>query len=144
MAGLVCIHGGQRSRAQGHPTQARRRPAAHNHVHAERGLAAHDHLRWQQGQLIGSVGRFGGVNGSPQHVLGRLIAHPDGGDEHAEVVGVVVEEVTLRITCRDEGHLVGDGALVPRTLSVNPSLTIMALATRLAEHLEMAMSGETA
>jgi choline dehydrogenase-like flavoprotein len=31
---------------------------------------------------------------------------------------------------------VGDGALVPRTLSVNPSLTIMALASRLAEHLE--------
>ncbi|HLK44686.1 MAG TPA: GMC family oxidoreductase N-terminal domain-containing protein, partial [Acidimicrobiales bacterium] len=31
---------------------------------------------------------------------------------------------------------VGDGSLVPRTLSVNPSLTIMALATRLADHLE--------
>jgi choline dehydrogenase-like flavoprotein len=31
---------------------------------------------------------------------------------------------------------VGDGSLVPRTLSVNPSLTIMALATRLAEHLD--------
>ena len=30
---------------------------------------------------------------------------------------------------------VGDGSLVPRTLSVNPSLTIMALASRLAEHL---------
>ena len=30
---------------------------------------------------------------------------------------------------------VGDASLVPRTLSVNPSLTIMALATRLAEHL---------
>ncbi len=30
---------------------------------------------------------------------------------------------------------VGDGSLVPRTLSVNPSLTIMALATRLADHL---------
>jgi choline dehydrogenase-like flavoprotein len=30
---------------------------------------------------------------------------------------------------------VGDGSLVPRTMSVNPSLTIMALATRLAEHL---------
>ena len=30
---------------------------------------------------------------------------------------------------------VGDGSLVPHTLSVNPSLTIMALATRLAEHL---------
>ena len=31
---------------------------------------------------------------------------------------------------------VGDGSVVPRTLSVNPSLTIMALATRLAEHLD--------
>ena len=30
---------------------------------------------------------------------------------------------------------VGDGSLVPRTLSVNPSLTIMALALRLADHL---------
>ena len=36
---------------------------------------------------------------------------------------------------------VGDGSLVPRTLSVNPSLTIMALATRLAEHLEKDTSG---
>ena len=36
---------------------------------------------------------------------------------------------------------VGDGSLVPRTLSVNPSLTIMALATRLAEHLEVDESG---
>ena len=31
---------------------------------------------------------------------------------------------------------VGDGSVVPRTLSVNPSLTIMALATRLADHLD--------
>ncbi len=30
---------------------------------------------------------------------------------------------------------VGDGSLVPRTLSVNPSLTFMALADRLADHL---------
>ncbi len=36
---------------------------------------------------------------------------------------------------------VGDGSLVPRTLSVNPSLTIMALATRLAEHLQTDASG---
>ena len=36
---------------------------------------------------------------------------------------------------------VGDASLVPRTLSVNPSLTIMALATRLAEHLEADPSG---
>ncbi len=39
-----------------------------------------------------------------------------------------------------KGLFVGDGSLVPRTLSVNPSLTIMALATRLAAHLEMAIS----
>jgi choline dehydrogenase-like flavoprotein len=31
---------------------------------------------------------------------------------------------------------VGDGSLVPRTLSVNPSLTIMALADRAAAHLD--------
>jgi choline dehydrogenase-like flavoprotein len=30
---------------------------------------------------------------------------------------------------------VGDSSVIPRTLSVNPSLTIMALASRLAEHL---------
>jgi choline dehydrogenase-like flavoprotein len=34
-----------------------------------------------------------------------------------------------------KGLYVGDAALIPRTLSVNPSLTIMALATRLADHL---------
>jgi choline dehydrogenase-like flavoprotein len=31
---------------------------------------------------------------------------------------------------------VGDGSVVPRTMSVNPSLTIMALADRLASHLD--------
>jgi choline dehydrogenase-like flavoprotein len=36
---------------------------------------------------------------------------------------------------------VGDASLVPRTLSVNPSLTIMALATRLAEHLDADTKG---
>jgi choline dehydrogenase-like flavoprotein len=36
---------------------------------------------------------------------------------------------------------VGDGSLIPRTLSVNPSLTIMALATRLAEHLHADPNG---
>jgi len=36
---------------------------------------------------------------------------------------------------------VGDASLVPRTLSVNPSLTVMALATRLAEYLEVDSSG---
>jgi choline dehydrogenase-like flavoprotein len=34
-----------------------------------------------------------------------------------------------------EGLYVGDSSLIPRTLSVNPSLTIMALATRLVDHL---------
>jgi choline dehydrogenase-like flavoprotein len=33
---------------------------------------------------------------------------------------------------------VGDSSAIPRTLSVNPSLTIMALATRLADHLAAA------
>jgi choline dehydrogenase-like flavoprotein len=36
---------------------------------------------------------------------------------------------------------VGDAALIPRTLSVNPSLTIMALATRLADHLDADANG---
>ena len=36
---------------------------------------------------------------------------------------------------------VGDGSLVPRTLSVNPSLTIMALADRLADHLDLDRKG---
>jgi choline dehydrogenase-like flavoprotein len=40
-----------------------------------------------------------------------------------------------------EGLYVGDGSLLARTLSVNPSLTIMALATRLAEHLDRVLDG---
>ena len=36
---------------------------------------------------------------------------------------------------------VGDGSLVPRTLSVNPSLTIMALADRMADHLHTDSQG---
>jgi choline dehydrogenase-like flavoprotein len=36
---------------------------------------------------------------------------------------------------------VGDSSVIPRTLSVNPSLTIMALASRLAEHLDANESG---
>jgi choline dehydrogenase-like flavoprotein len=36
---------------------------------------------------------------------------------------------------------VGDASLVPRTMSVNPSLTLMALATRLADHLDEDASG---
>lgn len=43
-----------------------------------------------------------------------------------------------------KGLFVGDASLIPQTLSVNPSLTVMALATRLAERLEMAMSSEAA
>jgi choline dehydrogenase-like flavoprotein len=40
-----------------------------------------------------------------------------------------------------ERLFVGDGSLIPRTLSVNPSLTIMALATRLADHLHADPAG---
>jgi choline dehydrogenase-like flavoprotein len=36
---------------------------------------------------------------------------------------------------------VGDGSVVPRTLSVNPSLTIMALASRLAAHIDTGEHG---
>ena len=36
---------------------------------------------------------------------------------------------------------VGDSSAFPRTLSVNPSLTIMALASRLADHLDSNESG---
>ena len=36
---------------------------------------------------------------------------------------------------------VGDGSVLPRTLSVNPSLTIMALASRLAQHLHADVHG---
>jgi choline dehydrogenase-like flavoprotein len=37
---------------------------------------------------------------------------------------------------------VGDSSLHARTLSVNPSLTIMALATRLAQHLDQGAGGQ--
>jgi choline dehydrogenase-like flavoprotein len=36
---------------------------------------------------------------------------------------------------------VGDSSVFPRTLSVNPSMTIMAMATRLADHLDANESG---
>ena len=36
---------------------------------------------------------------------------------------------------------VGDGSVIPRTLSANPSITIMALASRLAQHLDNDASG---
>jgi choline dehydrogenase-like flavoprotein len=44
------------------------------------------------------------------------------------------------VDCNGESHdvrrlFVGDSSVVPRTLSVNPSLTIMALASRLAAHI---------
>jgi choline dehydrogenase-like flavoprotein len=39
---------------------------------------------------------------------------------------------------------VGDSSVHARTLSVNPSLTIMALATRLAEHLDSGAGGQLA
>lgn len=37
---------------------------------------------------------------------------------------------------------VGDSSVFPRTLSVNPSLTIMAMAARLAEHLDSGANGQ--
>jgi choline dehydrogenase-like flavoprotein len=36
---------------------------------------------------------------------------------------------------------VGDGSAIPRTVSANPSLTIMALATRLADHIDRDTNG---
>ena len=36
---------------------------------------------------------------------------------------------------------VGDSSVMPRTLSVNPSLTIMSLASRLAEYLDSGQHG---
>jgi len=48
---------------------------------------------------------------------------------------------------RGESHevkrlFVADASLIPRTLSVNPSLTVMALATRQAEHIETVLADE--
>ena len=44
--------------------------------------------------------------------------------------------------CHDVKRLfVGDGSLIPATVSANPSLTIMALATRLAAHLDADRAG---
>jgi choline dehydrogenase-like flavoprotein len=39
------------------------------------------------------------------------------------------------------GLYVGDGSLIPASLSVNPSLTIMAFAARIADHLEKELTG---
>jgi choline dehydrogenase-like flavoprotein len=50
--------------------------------------------------------------------------------------------VDLHGQCHDVRRLyIGDSSVIPRTLSVNPSLTIMALASRLAEHLDSNASG---
>jgi choline dehydrogenase-like flavoprotein len=36
---------------------------------------------------------------------------------------------------------IGDGSAIPRTISANPSLTIMALASRLAGHIDADREG---
>ena len=56
-----------------------------------------------------------------------------GSDPERSVVGAHAESHDVRRL------FIGDGSVIPRTLSVNPSLTIMALASRLAEYLD---SGE--
>ncbi|WP_340541084.1 GMC family oxidoreductase [Nocardioides sp. GXZ039] len=40
------------------------------------------------------------------------------------------------------GLYIGDGSVIPRTLTYNPSLTIMALAERLADHLNGVLGGQ--
>ena len=65
---------------------------------------------------------------------GLLSTHVQGGcrmgsDPERSVVDAHGECHSIR------GLFVGDGSVIPRTLSVNPSLTIMALASRLAEYL---------
>jgi len=58
-----------------------------------------------------------------------------GSDPARSVVDANAEAHTVRRL------FVGDGSVIPRTLSANPSLTIMALATRLADHLHADRSG---
>ena len=53
-----------------------------------------------------------------------------GSDPGRSVVGAHGESHDVRRL------FIGDGSVVPRTLSVNPSLTIMALASRLAEYID--------
>jgi choline dehydrogenase-like flavoprotein len=53
-----------------------------------------------------------------------------GSDPSRSVVGAHGESHDIRRL------FVGDSSVVPRTLSVNPSLTIMALASRLADHID--------
>jgi choline dehydrogenase-like flavoprotein len=65
---------------------------------------------------------------------GLLSTHVQGGcrmgsDPERSVVDAHGECHSVR------GLFVGDGSVIPRTLSVNPSLTIMSLASRLAEYL---------
>ena len=47
-----------------------------------------------------------------------------------------------RSVARGQPLYVGDSSLFPRTLSVNPSLTIMAMATRLADYLDSGANGQ--
>ncbi|HEY4824286.1 MAG TPA: GMC family oxidoreductase, partial [Solirubrobacteraceae bacterium] len=66
---------------------------------------------------------------------GLLSTHVQGGcrmgsDPERSVVDAHGECHSIR------GLFVGDGSVIPRTLSVNPSLTIMALASRLAAHID--------
>jgi len=58
-----------------------------------------------------------------------------GSDPHRSVVNENAESHDVKRL------FVGDGAVVPRTLSVNPSMTIMALATRLADHIDADPNG---
>ena len=58
-----------------------------------------------------------------------------GSDPDRSVVGAHGESHDVRRL------FVGDGSVLPRTLSVNPSLTIMALASRLAEYLDAGEHG---
>ena len=58
-----------------------------------------------------------------------------GSDPARSVVDANAEAHTVRRL------FVGDGSIIPRTLSANPSLTIMALALRLADHLDADASG---
>src|SRR5207253_2288602 len=106
-----------------------------------------------------------GLFDEPQdaHMVFPITAHSMA-HQHDEDGGFVIEATTIQdpiafaTTLRDEtGPLwgqplvdgngeshevkrlfVGDASLIPRTLSVNPSLTIMALATRLADHVAAA------
>ena len=58
-----------------------------------------------------------------------------GSDPARSVVDANAETHTVRRL------FVGDGSVIPHTVSANPSLTIMALALRLADHLHADPSG---